>query len=85
MIISWLVGSTPPKNISQLALVFLILKNVPNHQPGELLSYDYQYFNHHDWSNSLFVDWDNRIIISVKDGTLQLIETITLLFMVDTS
>ena len=35
-LITWLVVSTPLKNISQLGLLFLIygkIKNVPNHQP----------------------------------------------------
>ena len=68
-------GFNPSKKYQSVGVSIPNIKNVPNHQPGELLSYDYQYFNHHDWSNSLFVDWDNRIIISVKDRTLQLIET----------
>ena len=37
---NWLVASTPLKNISQLGLFFPIygkIKNVPNHQPGEII------------------------------------------------
>jgi hypothetical protein len=37
---SWLVVSTPLKNISQLGLLFPIygkIKNVPNHQPESII------------------------------------------------